>query len=116
MKTVNDLRKKVESLVDIKQQLNAVQNMVSGLVAAAKPFGSTRNSRFITQNGNHLLINLPSSSGLANDTIFCVNIPSLQSAVQSSFAVGTGSQLANVNRPSLCTSSLQTTNYGLEID
>ena len=73
--------------------------MVSGLVALAKPSGSTQNSRFITQNSNQLT-NLPSSSGLANDTNLRVNIPSLQSAVQSSSVVGTGSQLANINRPS----------------
>lgn len=33
METVDDLRRKVESLLDVKQQLSAVQNMVSGLSA-----------------------------------------------------------------------------------
>ncbi len=68
----------------------AVENVVSGLVASTKPFGST-------QNGNHQSKNLPSSSGLANHLNHCVNIPSLQLAVQISSAAGTDSQLASVN-------------------
>ena len=100
MPTVEDLRKKVESLVDIKEQLNAIQSMVSGLVATAKPTGLAQNLRPTTQNGNHQLTNLPSSSGLASDTNLRVKIPPLQSAVQSSSAAGTISQPANFNRPS----------------
>ena len=72
-----------------------------GLVTSAKPSGSTENSHlitFVTQNDYHQLTTLPSSSGLANDMNLCVNIPSLQSVVQSSSATGIGSQLANVNR------------------
>ena len=100
MQTVEDLRKKVLSLIDIKEQLNAVQSMVSGLVATTKPTGLAQNLRPTTQNGNHQLTNSPSSSGLANDTNLRVKISPLQLADQSSSAAGTFSQPASVNRPS----------------
>ena len=62
MQTVEDLRKNVESFVDIKEQLNAIQSMVSGLVATAKPTDLAQNLRPTTQNGNHQLKNLSASS------------------------------------------------------
>ena len=69
-------------------------------MASAKPTGLAQNLSPTTQNGNHKLTNLPSSSGLANDTNLHVKILPLQSAVQSSSAAGTISQPASVNRPS----------------
>jgi hypothetical protein len=79
METVDDLRRKVESLLDVKQQLSAVQNMVSGLSAKV-------NGGLNARQNNQEQAYRPSTQpvGMAKDTNLKVNFPSAASSGSSS--------------------------------
>jgi hypothetical protein len=79
METVDDLRRKVESLLDVKQQLSAVQNMVSGLSAKV-------NVGLNARQNNQEQAHRPSTQpvGMAKDTNLKVNFPPAASSGSSS--------------------------------
>ncbi len=104
MGQVDELREKVDSFMSMKQQLNEVQNMVSGLVASSKAANFSKNSSF-GNLGTQNFSRQPNISagtggnGMAGDTNLRVAIPQSQASGQgnpsaSSAAPSGGSRLS----------------------
>jgi hypothetical protein len=81
LETVSDLRQKVDSLMDVKKQIDSLQGSVNGLIASTKMMTQhsiqPRNAGFVRQSASEVKASAPGagSSEMANDVSLRVNIP-----------------------------------------